>query len=351
MTKKPAIWTVGEPRCPILARHKALNTSCQDTHCRILPERGVSSSDFSPVAQAPGFFLGVPARWIAGVAALGVCALALVILWRTLHGLTPGLVSGAMAQIAPRRLWLALALTGVSFAALGTYDIVAAHLVAPAVPGWLAWLAGVAGNVVSNTLGFHAVTGPMVRHRFYCRAGLAWTDTARIMSLSWAALGLGFAAMLAIALLVEGAWTGSAALLFLLGLLLFWLGADGRHIGFARLALPGAPLAGMQMLLGAAEMAAAIGALYVLMPAPPSFAVFAAATIGAVLLGIVSHAPGGVGVFEAAMLSLAGAQDRAGVLAALLLYRLIYNLLPFAMALLALGAMEWRVSSKAGSAG
>ena len=258
-----------------------------------------------------------------------------------------------MAQIAPQRLWLALAMTGVSFAVLGVYDVLAARGVAPGVPRWLAWLAGAVGNAVSNTLGFHAVIGSLVRHRFYRRLGLGWADTVRIMSLSWAARGLGVAALLTLALLVQGAWIAALALSALLGLLLFWLGRGGRQIKFAQLAMPGAPMAAAQMVLGAVEMAAAIGALYVLMPSPPSFAVFAAAYIGAILLGIISHAPGGIGVFEAAMLSLTCGQDRAGVLAALLLYRVIYNLLPFMAALLALGGFEAaaRISSKADNAG
>jgi uncharacterized membrane protein YbhN (UPF0104 family) len=283
-----------------------------------------------------------PLRWIAAGLALAICGVAAFILWRTLHDLTPGLITAALSQIASRRLWLALMLTGASFAALGAYDVLAARLVAPQVPVWLAWLAGAAGNAVSNTLGFHAATGPLVRHRFYRHAGLGW-----------ATLGLGFAAMLAIALLAQGSWAGAGAILCLIGFLLFWLGLGGRRFDFARLVMPGAPMAAAQMVLGAAEMGAAIAALYVLMPSPPSFAAFAAAYIGAVLLGIVSHAPGGIGVFEATMLSLFGAQSRAGVLAALLLYRLIYNLLLFAAALLVMGGMEaaGRISSKADSAG
>jgi uncharacterized membrane protein YbhN (UPF0104 family) len=70
-----------------------------------------------------------------------------------------------------------------------------------------------------------------------------------------------------------------------------------------------------------------------------------------VVLGIVSHAPGGLGIFEVAMLAGSPAQGRAGILAALLLYRIIYNLCPFLLAVAALAGEEMRaaISSKAGS--
>jgi phosphatidylglycerol lysyltransferase len=100
------------------------------------------------------------------------------------------------------------------------------------------------------------------------------------------------------------------------------------------------------MALGAIEMASAIGALYVLVPerAITSFPAFSTLYIGAVLLGIASHAPGGIGVFEAGMLALSNGENRAGILAALLFYRLIYNLNPFILACLVIAGDEMRAA-------
>ena len=64
--------------------------------------------------------------------------------------------------------------------------------------------------------------------------------------------------------------------------------------------------------------------------------------MGAVLVGIASHAPGGLGVFETIMLAAFPAAARADLLAALLCYRLTYGLLPFALAGVAVGAFELR---------
>jgi uncharacterized membrane protein YbhN (UPF0104 family) len=132
-----------------------------------------------------------------------------------------------------------------------------------------------------------------------------------------------------------------AALAGLLLLWLRWLRRGPREIALGRwrLRMPTASAALMLTLLGAVESGTAIGALYVLLPgdlAPP-FDVFAVGCIAAVILGVVSHVPGGLGVFEAGMTAILGGRGRPDLLAALLLYRLLYNLLPFALAAFALG--------------
>ena len=98
------------------------------------------------------------------------------------------------------------------------------------------------------------------------------------------------------------------------------------------------------MLIGGIEMSAAIGALYLVLPPAiaPSVADFAPIYLTALLAGVISHAPGGLGVFEAILLAAFPAQARADVLAGLLCYRLVYNLLPFSVATLAWGMFEAR---------
>jgi phosphatidylglycerol lysyltransferase len=212
----------------------------------------------------------------------------------------------------------------------------------------VAWSAGAVGNAVSNTLGFHVITGAVARYRVYRTVGLGLADTARIISLSWAALGFGFLTTFGLALLFRRVSSvqsllGGIGVLSILASLLYWLRRGPKTITILRfsIALPSAQVAALQMVIGALEMGAAIGALYILMPASGvSFVMFSLAYLGAVLIGIASHAPGGIGVFEATMVSIVGSQNKAEVLAALLLYRLIYNLLPFGIAVLALGGFE-----------
>ena len=255
----------------------------------------------------------------------------------------------AILTVPTHKLWASITLTTISFAVLGAYDVLAARVVVPGrVPARLAWFAGATGNAMANTLGFHVVTGAAARYRVYRSAGVGVSDMAQIISLSWATLGFGLLTTVACALLIQSGaslasrFIGIAIFGSLIALLLWRRdGAKAIRIFRVSLSLPSTTVAAMQMVLGALEMTAAIGALYVLMPnVGVTFVAFSLAYIGAVLLGIVSHSPGGIGVFEAAMVSLVGNQNRADVLAALLLYRLIYNLLPFAIAVCSLGLFE-----------
>jgi hypothetical protein len=82
--------------------------------------------------------------------------------------------------------------------------------------------------------------------------------------------------------------------------------------------------------------------MYLLLPDQPhiNFIMLAVIFVSATLLGFASHSPGGLGVFDAAMLLALWQFDREDLLASLLLFRLLYYIIPFALALAILGARE-----------
>ena len=108
------------------------------------------------------------------------------------------------------------------------------------------------------------------------------------------------------------------------------------------LPLPGLGITLAQMLLGAAEVCSAAAVLFVLLPGGHNleYPTFLAAYVFACLIGIASHAPGGLGVFEATMLVALSRLPFEQVLGALLLFRIIYYLLPFILALVLLALNE-----------
>ena len=250
------------------------------------------------------------------------------------------------------RVGAAIALTFTSFGCLALYDLFGVRAVARSrVPAYAALLAGFTGNAVSNTLGFHAITGIVARVRVYGRFGLKTADVVRIVALSWLSLALGFATMVAVAELVAAATRQGRGRAAVVGTLIIgcltgfvaWLSRRPRTVSILvfRQPLPSAKLAIARMLIGAVESAASVGALYVLLPldmAPP-FVSFAVGCIAAVALGLLSHSPGGIGVFEAAVTTILSGVGRADLLAAMLLYRAIYNLLPFVLATATLGGL------------
>ena len=130
--------------------------------------------------------------------------------------------------------------------------------------------------------------------------------------------------------------TGGVLALFVAGYF-FWVSTGDRAIQVRgwRLELPGFWVTLGQTILGAGDVCAAGAVLYVLLPTghPVAYETFLAAYIFAALVGIASHAPGGLGVFEATMLVALNEIPREQVLGALLLFRLFYYLVPFMLAL------------------
>jgi uncharacterized membrane protein YbhN (UPF0104 family) len=286
---------------------------------------------------------------------LVIVVLAAAVLRHHVQGISWSDVTQALARQSQAALLASVGLTFLSFVALAAYDVMACRIVAPGrarVP--MSAFAGFAANALANTLGFHAITSSAVRARIYRLAGIGMGDVARIISLSWLALGLGFLAMLALAMVLADRGAAGAAGFPLApagwglgaGLLAFvaWLSRGPRAFRFRSFVqpLPPARVAAAQLLLGALESAAAIGALHVLLPPDlsPPFTLFSVAYIIAIWLGIAAHAPGGIGVFEAAMVTALAGTGRSDLLAVLLLYRLIYNVLPFLLAVASLALFE-----------
>jgi len=288
--------------------------------------------------------------WLGSLAAFG---LALWLLHRYVTHLAWRDVATAWSQLPGWRIAGSAGAALLSLTMLATFDVLAARtVVRERIPAKLAAFAGAVTQGISNTLGFHAITGTALRYRIYATAGLGASDIARIVALAGFGVGLGFTVVITGALCWQpaitqgwGRWPGAALLLLLVALVVWLMRPRTLALGRWTLALPSARIAAAQMLVGGVEMLAALGALYVLLPAAsaPPFVDFLPIYVAAVLAGIVSHAPGGLGVFETIMLASFPPAARADLLAAILCYRLTYTALPFVLASAALAVFEWRL--------
>ena len=125
-----------------------------------------------------------------------------------------------------------------------------------------------------------------------------------------------------------------------------YLGRDGRAVNLGPIAvrLPDSRTWSRQFLVTAFDIAASATVLYVLLPQTAiSWPVFLAVYAIAVGLGVLSHVPAGLGVFETVIIaSLGSAVNIDAVLGSLVLYRLIYHVLPLLIAVLAVSLTELR---------
>src|SRR3979490_2735800 len=123
-----------------------------------------------------------------------------------------------------------------------------------------------------------------------------------------------------------------------------WVWTQPRGVGRGpwTVTLPGGPLTLLQIAIGIVDLGFCALAMYVLVPDEPNlgFVVVAVIFVSATLLGFASHSPGGLGVFDAAMLVGLWQMDREELLAGMLLFRVLYYLAPFVISVILLTFRE-----------
>jgi uncharacterized membrane protein YbhN (UPF0104 family) len=256
---------------------------------------------------------------------------------------------------------LALMLVAISYGSLTLYDLLALRTIGRnEIPYRIAALASFTSYPIAHGLGAVALISPVIRYRIYSCNGLGAVDVANICFLTGLTFWLGNLTALGLSLLIDPGAISlfdylprqlnqllAAALLAGILAFLVWSWLSPRTIGTRRwpVRLPSGPLVLLQIAIGVVDLGAAALAMYVLIPSGLNIDIFRLTTvfIAATLLGFASHAPAGIGVFDAAILLGLGGDDKEPLIAALLMFRCLYHFLPFVLALGLFGAVEgWR---------
>jgi phosphatidylglycerol lysyltransferase len=257
----------------------------------------------------------------------------------------------ATAVSTPRStLGLSLVLVAVSYIALIGYDAYALRIVrSHRLPLRIVALGSFTSYAIGHALGFPLITAGAVRWRIYGNAGLALAEVAGLTAVASVTLWLGMVAVAGLGALVTPETMAridgmtptlnvglGIILLTGLGLFVRWTSTAQHAIGWggARIRLPSGWATTVPVLLGLVDVSAAAGALWVLLPGAASiaFPAFAAVFALALVLAILSHAPAGLGSFEAIMLLALPSVPAEQLLAALVVWRVTYTLIPFALA-------------------
>jgi len=253
-------------------------------------------------------------------------------------------LAAALTRIgAPAAMLSALA-TAASFVGLALIEVWAVRKQARMqVPVATAMAGGAAAHALCHVLGWHALLGAAIRRRAYADHGAGTAQLAGVLLAVGAAVLAGalvtFATAAAALHAQAGWWLAAGVVLLATWRVRAGNGVSSRVGGLAlRLRRTAAivPIAALETL-------AALTALWVLVPSGsfPGWSTFVLTCLLAQAAGVASHVPGGIGVFEAAMLAGAPADSRTGLLAALLAYRAIYGLLPFALVGVPWAAWSW----------
>ena len=277
---------------------------------------------------------------------------ALEVLRRELHALSWQTLTEDVTRTPWWQLIAAAGLTIANYAVLTGYDFIALEYAGRRLPRARVAIASFIAYAIANNVGLGMLSGASVRYRFYTRWGVTAEELSRIVySYSvtfWLGLLLLGGLSLALSPLPAAHDIPLSALAIPVGWILVaasvayvivaWLQPGSIQIRAFELPHPPVRIALTQLVASAVDWALAGAVLFVLLPdnRAPFLAVLGA-FLAAQLLGLASHVPGGVGVFEGLMvLLLKPFLPSAELVSSLVVYRVIYYLVPLAIALVVL---------------
>jgi glycosyltransferase 2 family protein len=299
--------------------------------------------------------------------AIGVSILliALYVLYDYLRDIEPRHVARALRQSEISDIALAAILVAAAYFTLTFYDLFAVRTIGRRdVPYSVCAMAGFCSYSIGHNVGFSVFSGGTVRYRIYSTASnLTVIDVAKICFIAGLTFWLGNIAILGIGMAIHpeaasavdrlpadvNRWLGIGALT---GLVLYVIFVSTGKRQFGRdgwkITLPGSKLTILQIFIGIVDLLFCAAAMYVLMPDKPSidFISLAVIFVSATLLGFASHTPGGLGVFDAAMLLALRQFNKEELLSSLLLFRLLYYITPFVLSLIIMGIREFVLDIK-----
>jgi len=304
---------------------------------------------------------------------VGVLILALKALHAELHAYHYRDIVQQLEALPVPRLLLAVGLAILSYGVLTGYDWIALRYVGSRLPYRTFGPAAFIATAVSNNVGFTWLSGGSVRLRFYTSQGLSTAQVTQVVGYITLSFWVGFLSVGGALFLFDpppippelhlpqvgprlmGGLLLGAVLLYA-GLVLLW--REPVRIRGWRLPMPTRHHLIWQVLVAGGDWLFAAATLYALLPGHEvSFHAVLGAFIVAQMSGLLSHVPGGIGVFETVvLLFLSDRIPKPVLLGTLVVYRAVYYLLPFALSVVLIGLYEVgqrraQVQRLAGSAG
>jgi uncharacterized membrane protein YbhN (UPF0104 family) len=301
---------------------------------------------------------------ILGLAAVGA---SFFLLYREFRGEAVGpLVWADLKAISLQQYALAALSTIVAYAALAWYDRIALlHLGIKNISWVFISLCSFTTYALSHNIGASVLSGAMVRYRAYSTKGLTGAQVAILVAICSLTFALGTILLGGLVLtfepqqlkrlrgilpeiLTHRSTAKTVGLLCLGFVCLYVIGSVLRlrplAIGSFRLTYPRPEITARQLIAAPMELLGAAGIIYFALPqvGNPGYFVVLGVFLASFSAALVSNAPGGLGVFELIFIKAMPGIDQLHVLAALLVFRLFYLLIPFAFAVIVVVLFERR---------
>jgi len=318
-----------------------------------------------PIRRAISFLRHRQILHKLGVAiSVTVIGIACYVLYHMLRNIDMFEVLEAIKGTEPRSIALAALFVAAGYFTLTFYDLFAMRTIGRRdIPYRINALAAFTSYSIGHNVGASVFTGGAVRYRIYSAWGLNAIDVAKICFIAGLTFWLGNAAVLGLGIAYHPEAASSVdqlpswlnrliaiALIVCLVSYVVWVWIQPRNVGRGpwTVILPGGPLTLLQIGIGIVDLGFCALAMYTLVPDEPNlgFVVVAVIFVSATLLGFASHSPGGLGVFDAAMLVGLWQMDREDLLAGMLLFRLLYYIAPFVLSVILLTFREVIVGAR-----
>lgn len=301
---------------------------------------------------------------IGAILSLTIIAVAAYVLFHQIKDIDVDDVLAALWEMQLSNVILAALFVAAGYFTLTFYDLFALRTIGKAaIPYRIAALAGFTSYSIGHNIGASAFSGGAVRFRIYSGCGLDAIEVAKICFVAGLTFWLGNATVLGLGVFYhpEAAsaidqippWLNrllAAVILAVLVAYVIWVSLRPRIVGRGMWAvqLPGGVLTLLQIVIGIVDLGCCAAAMYMLIPDAPEvdFITVAVIFVAATLLGFISHSPGGLGVFDAAMIVGLSQFDKEELLAGLLLFRVLYYLGPFVISLAIMAARELMMSMR-----
>jgi phosphatidylglycerol lysyltransferase len=296
-------------------------------------------------------------RWAGPLAALLVFTLVVWVLHHQLAHLHVKRVFAHLHAIPGRQILAALGFTALSYWLLTTYELLALRYLRRAIPYTRIVFNAFIAYSFSHTLGFSAFTQTAIRLRLYATARISAIDVAMVSVFCSVSFGIGLATVSGLSLVLspehaakllhlDQRWAELVGMLLLALVCTYALWASlargTLEIRGWALRAPGPAIGLTQIALGVLDLSLSCAVLWSLLPANAHvrYITFLGVYAAAVIAGIISHVPGGVGVFEAVILLTLPGVPTDALLGSLLAYRAVYYLVPLVFGTLLFGSKE-----------
>jgi uncharacterized membrane protein YbhN (UPF0104 family) len=270
-------------------------------------------------------------------------------------------VQGGISNVPYWQIGLALGLTALNYLILTGYDWIAVRHLKKELPIAKVMTGAIVGYSYGNVLGW-LLGGNAVRYRLYSSWGFSFLEIVAFVSILATTFWLGLfllAGIAFIALPIKLPLEVSEKLIFdhhvwgvmFLGCIFLYLGACSvfrKPLRFRdfEVTLPPLRLSTMQLVVSAGDFLLASLVLFWLLPrndtAEINFPTVLIAYLTGQIITVLTHVPGGFGVLEGVLVSFFPDESLGAILAAVVLFRIIYYFLPFIPATLLLLYNEFR---------